>query len=278
MKALVALFSIFSALSGSSLNAFAGDANVDSILVSTATTGTSIVAITTSVVVPGSNVTLQGPTGYTIGQSSVIASSFWGNGSNLTGIINDVILSATQTFTGAQTFASSVTIRTSGREIVFSTSNSNSNIRVSTAGVAYFDPTLHNSSSTQLPEYQTSNTTFGPCVPGSTLTIVTAGGKVEANFSAVFEMTLSTAITPILNLLVDSQFVAGMSSTKGLVTGGLNDGPQTISFSFLLENLQAGTHSFCLTAAAPPWSFPSLQIYNGIARTATNIFFVKEIR
>lgn len=196
---------------------------------------------------------------------------------------NNVVLSATQTFTAAQTFASSFTIRSSGREVIFSTSPTATTVLLSSTGILYFEPSLHNSSSTTVPDFQTTNTALGPCMGGSTLTITTAGGNVQLNFSAVYNVGFSSVTTPILSFLQDGQYVADMSTSKGLITANsvCNSIACAMSFTYLATNVPAGPHSYCLTAAAtsyPPFS-NTLYIINQTGGTpGRNIFFLKELR
>jgi hypothetical protein len=237
--------------------------------------------LSTSATLVNSSMTLQGSTGYLTSASSISASSFWGDGSHLSGLNSDVILTATQTFTGANTFISTFTVQSSGREISFSTGTNGSSLTITASGVTEFSPAIHNSSSTELPNTTVTNKTLGPCIAESTLTIRTTGGRVEVNFSGVVAVGVYTSSGDIISILQDGQFPIGLSSTKGIVGSNSSNPVNAVSFTYTLDAPTPGDHSYCLTAAAPAGIGASTTIINSggpFASSSRNIFFLKEIK
>ncbi len=225
----------------------------------------------------GSSLTLQGANGHITTGSSVTASTYRGDGSNLTGT-GGIVLTATQTFSGATTFYSSFTVRSNGREIGLSTTTSANIISISSAGAIIFAPTLHNSTATTIPAATTTNSALGPCLSGSTLTIVTTGGQVEAQFSA-FITNPNTSSTTAVGILQDGQFVSDMSSTKPLMRGS-SGAPSARAaylntFSYLFTPGTPGAHTYCISLAAPDGGDAAITNAQGVVR---NFFFLKELK
>jgi len=223
----------------------------------------------------GGSLTLQGAAGYITTASSISASAFFGDASHLSGI---ALLTGTQTFTGANTYASSFTIQSGGRQIILSTSSLTSNFSIDSDGAITFAPTLHNSSHTTIPEASTTNSTFGPCVAGSTLTITTTGGKVEIIFSGSLQNVSSDGGLPNtsqINFLVDGGYTRDLTTTKGFKVLHRLSYTFTlpITVDYLTDILSEGDHSFCLTLAAEATSTAKL-----VNSSNGNIFYVKEIK
>jgi len=218
----------------------------------------------------GSSLTLQGAGGYVSTVSSINASAFFGDAGQLSGAGKII---SSQTFSGGNTFTSSFTVRSGGREIILSTSTSINNVYISPEGVLGFYPAIHNSSRTAgIPQYFTNNTTLGPCVPGSTITITTTGGQIEVNFAGSV-----TSASATITVLQDGQFINGLSATKG-VNSYLSANPETTtffpaSFSYLLNSASAGVHTYCLSLAALGSSGATFE--EGVM---TNIFYVIEVK
>lgn len=218
----------------------------------------------------GSSLTLQGAGGYVSAVSSINASAFFGDASQLHGVGR---LISSQTLSGANAFNSSFTVRSGGREIILSTSTSTNSVSIGPEGVLRFYPAIHNSSRTiGIPQYFTSNTTLGPCVPGSTITITTTGGQIQINFAGSVTSASATA-----TVLQDGQFINGLSATKG-VNSYLSANPETAtffpaSFSYLLDAPSAGAHTYCLSLAALGSSGATFE--EGVM---TNIFYVIEVK
>lgn len=226
-------------------------------------------------IAPNSRLTLDGDTGVITSISSISAGAFFGDGSHLTGI---GILDATQTFSGANSFTSSFAVYSGGNRITLSTSSSSNNITIDASGVATFFPTLHNSSYTSIPEASTTNTSFGPCVAGSTLTISTNGGRVEIVFSGSLSNSTANPGFPDISqidFLIDGHFANGLASTQGFKIADAQDDVFSlpISIDYLSDILSAGTHSFCVTLAAGSSSTATL-----INSASSNIFYLKEIK
>lgn len=256
----------------------ASSIDVNTIYVSTISgqaTSNGITLSSNVYIAPGSSLTLQGAAGYITTASSISASAFFGDASHLNGI---AILTGTQTFTGANTYASSFTLQSGGRQIILSTSSVTNNFSISPDGTITFVPTIHNSSHTTIPEATTTNSTFGPCVAGSTLTITTSGGKVEIIFSGSLKNVSSDGGLPNtsqVNFLVDGGYVRDLTATKGFKVHHRFSYTYTlpITVDYLTDALSAGDHSFCLTLSAEATSTATL-----INSSSGNIFYVKEIK
>ncbi|UPT72884.1 MAG: hypothetical protein M0D55_13285 [Elusimicrobiota bacterium] len=235
------------------------------------------ISITTNVYFTfGSSLTLTGPNGTFSNQSSVTASAFFGDGSHLSDVAS---LLGDNTFTGANTFTSSFTIQSGGHQINLSTGNT-SNIKIEADGTVSFFPQLHNSSAASISDYSTTNAAFGPCIPSSTITFTTSGGRVEIVFTGNLELTSQITVGGTwINFLQDGQFVRDLSANKGFMVwkqlGSLagNIQIQPVRIAYLLDAPAPGPHSYCLT----------LSSLNGLTSTLTNsnagnIFYVKEIK
>ena len=233
-------------------------------------------------VVVASSVTLQGTLGYLTNESSFTASEFFGDGRGLSGVIS---LASTQTFTGLNAFFSSVTVQSGGRDILLSTSASTANLRIGGSGAVVFDPLLHNSAVVSLATATTSNTSFGSCVAGSTLTIATAGGRVEIAFTGSLLATGGSLTNAAgLNVLQDGQFLPGLSASRGITYIGFGSGLGTVRtnpFSYLIDAPPTGAHSYCLSLAALGASTSAtLTDSAGLGDFAgqRNLYFVQELR
>lgn len=219
-----------------------------------------------------SSLTLQGSGGYVTGQSSVTASAFFGDGSQIEVV---AVLSSTETFSGGVTFGSTISIQSGGREIVLST-GSTANLKIAVDGQTSFYPELHNSTYTTIPYATTSATTFGSCVTGSTVALTTAGGSVEVRFTGILRNTTLSA-TATLTMLEDGAFLPGLSSTKGIVRSNFapSEGAYDVGpFAYLLEPA-AGLHSYCISIAAPDGGTTELGETTFDFRS---FLFVKELR
>ena len=249
---------------------------LDTLLVSTisasSNSGTITIASAASIT-SGGSLNLSGSGGYIIGASSIIASAFFGDASHLSGL---AIENATQTWTGANTFLSTFSVRSNGRQIIFSTGSTTNNILLDQNGNISFYPSLHNSSSTVIPQGSTTDTTFGPCLAGSTLTITTSGGRVEVLFSGtIINITGGSFGNPAAaSFLQDGQFARNLSPTIAIVRGGagIDVGP----FRYLLDAPSPGVHSYCLTLAAPAGGGGTTSINE--TANFTNFFYVNEIK
>ena len=255
-------------------------ATAGNISVDTATIGTisgqplsnGVIFSTSVYFVSGASLTMQGSGGYITALSSVNAASFFGDGGHLNGI---GALASTQTFSGASTFTSSFTIRSNGREIILSTSATNTNIDISPSGAITFFPDLHNSSATIIPDATTTDQYCGPCVSGSTLTITTTGGSVEISFSG--SIGNNDDISAI-NFLQDGQFVGDLGTDAVIaktVWSMIRLPP--VAVHYLVKPLPPGIHSYCLSLCTnSSRSLETAELLNN--STQANIFFIKELK
>lgn len=245
------------------------------------------VAISSPVYIVSSSLTLNGDGGTITSASSITASALFGDGSQMAGL---PVLIATQTFFGSNAFTSSVTVQSGGRPIILSTSSSISNFSMSSAGVVTFFPSLHNSSSTTIPEYSTSITTFGPCITGSTLTLITTGGQIEARFVGSVFISSATGGNPpaAISLLQDGNFVRDLSATKSVLENYATFGMSFVravgisNFNYLIPAPTPGSHSYCLTirttnsSATVTLAGPSTLLTT--MPLSGNLFYVQELK
>jgi len=221
----------------------ASETVADSATISTfsALTNPGIIQVSTGVdVISDASLTLQGASGYVTTASSVTSSTFFGDGSGLTGLPLPI---STQTFTGADTFASTFTVVSGGREVILSTGAGTSNLDLSPSGVVTFYPELHNSSSTMIPTAASSAQLCGPCISGSTLTITTAGNsRVEVVFTGGIVQNSNIAA---LNFLQDGAFVGNLANNAYIFKNGASS-EASLSFRYVTDMLPAGAHAYCL--------------------------------
>ncbi len=160
-------------------------------------------------------------TGTLVVGSSITASAFFGDGSHLTGVSGNALLTSTQTWSGGNTFTSSIT----------------------TVGQ------IHNSSATvnKLNAGQTwTNTTFdGIGIAGSTITVATLGGSIVYHYNGSCRNS-DTNETVALAVYQDGSLVSPQTSTLGAVamtnvTGAI---VMNCSFAFYIRNPSAATHSY----------------------------------
>lgn len=254
----------------------AGTVSADAIYVSTIGgqgSQSGIVFSTAVYFVAGASLTLQGPSGYITSSSSINATAFFGDGSHLTGVST---LASSQIFSGANTFASSFTVRSNGLRITLSTSSTVSNIDIDQMGTVKFYPELHNSSSTIIPNATTTNQYCGPCVLGSTLTITTTGGDVEISFSGVLGTGERIAA---INFLQDGQFVGdlGADAVIGKMSSNGNSDSEVITVHYLVGAPTSGAHSYCLSLCT---NFSSSGFTATLRNDAVNanLFSIKELK
>lgn len=244
----------------------------DEISISTANaiSGGSILFSSSVFFTPNSSLRLQGPTGVLESGSTITASAFFGDGSHLDAVARPT---STQTFSGANTFLSSFSIVSGGRDILFSTSPTGMNVSLSSAGLLSFYPELHNSSATSMAQFSTTISSYGPCIVGSTLTIITSGGRIELNFTGAIQAEGG------IGFLVDGIFVGDLTGDKGF-TVRRNDETSdylTVGVSYITESLTPGSHSFCVSLASRrSGGFTTTMLTDSTA--FSNQFYVKEIK
>ncbi len=213
--------------------------------------------MTGQLTIAGSTLTVTGKdaNGYSLSLSSginmpagtVTAGLFNGSGASLTALnasnlasgtvadgrlsSNVNLLEANQTVGGNKTFTGFVVLPTRDK-LSFLNELANSSSTV-----------IDNNSPNQ--DYVFTNTTFmgNTCVLGSTLTIITNGGRVQATFSGALNASGSLLIS--LGLKTDGVPWNGDYAITTISPGGAwwNTGA---SFSVITLPLPAGTHSFCL--------------------------------
>lgn len=140
----------------------------------------------------------------------------------------DVLAAGDTTFTGDNTFTGSVT--------------------VSSLTATGYVAGIHTSSTTDLTyqdkDYATG--TFNTCVDGSTVTITTTGGRLLVGYAGILAVT-NTDYEAYLTVLLNGVSVTGTDSITQMSShnGAL---PQNGSFTYLIDDVAAGTHSLCLAA------------------------------
>lgn len=93
----------------------------------------------------------------------------------------------------------------------------------------------------------TTDTTFGTCWVGSTVTITTLGGHIEVWFTGSFEKTIANQ-SVFTNFLQDGLYVSPMSASSPAsadIPAAANAGVSGASFKYFLT-VATGTHSYCL--------------------------------
>ena len=252
--------------------ALASTTRADTLVVSTISSlagGNGISFTSFTHLATGMSLTLQGASGYISGASSITASAFFGDGTNLTN------LSIPFDYSGETIFTSSFSVLSNGLEIILSTSDSTANLDISPTGSISFYPELHNSSSTALLEYSTSVSSWGPCVAGSTLTITTTGGKIEAFFTGDLYNTSPTAgANAGVTFLLDGQFVGDLSSINGFSNGSNNGNDYSFSLDYLIAAPAPGMHSVCVSLSAR-LGIGTATLTDSLAG---NIFYIEEIK
>jgi hypothetical protein len=265
MKYILALFTVTLNITGHS-----ADIEVDQLTTSTTSAKSTNIHISDSLTFSSNQrLIVTGNNGSLITQSSVTASSFFGDGCRLTGI-GSTNLCDDQFFSGANTFNSSFTINSGGREIIISTSSTVNNLRISQFGIPSFYPALHTSSRTTIPATSTTQTSLGPCISGSTVSITTSGGRAEVVFTGFGTGPSNGAI---LSFLQDGQFVSDLGSQVSvnlLPSGNRRD---EFSFSYITDP-PPGPHSYCLSLMTR--GAVAAQLFND--SVSGNLFYVKELK
>lgn len=139
----------------------------------------------------------------------------------------DVVLAATQTFTGANTFTGSVT--------------------ASSMTLTGYVAGIHRSSSVLLGEYSTAGTVNGPCVTGSTITVTTvAPSRLRISYAGAYRASIASH--PRLGVILNGQFILGQSPTRWIFLGVVANSAYytNASFSVLSSVVPAGAYSACL--------------------------------
>ena len=150
-------------------------------------------------------------------------------------------LASSQTWTGANTYNSSSVV--------------NGLWTLNGAGTG-----IHKSSAaTNLAQATGTNTTFGTCIAGSTVTITTTGGSPI--LASVMATTYNGTATSIVSCTIqqDGAFLTGMTTTKGgpWCTSSAASESNNCSFQMLFPAPSAGSHSYCIACRsnAGTWTF-----------------------
>lgn len=220
------------------------------------------------------NVSLSESSGTVVSGSSVVAGSFDGYGAPLENIA--ILSGPDQSLSGANIFLSSLSVASGGRIISLSTGSTAAGISISQTGATTFSPTLHNASSTIIPNFSTTNPYCDIGVPGSTLTITTNGGRVELVFSG---LVFNNPAAAGMSFLVDGAFVSNLSSAS--VVNRYDWHPLLVSetLRYVTDPLAKGSHSFCLTLCTNMTTNPDsfAAVLDNTSDHAT-IFYVKELK
>lgn len=222
----------------------------DELRVSTITSNSPHIAISTSLAFANTSVNMTAPSSALTVQSSFTASAFFGYGGALVGV-NNHIVDSTNSFSGSNTFTSSITVISGGREISLST-GTGSSIKIASNGIVTFYPELHNSSRTIIPTPVSVSTTIGPCVPGSTITIQSSGAPLEMVFMGNMGPLISNDVISI-NFLVDGAHLSGFSSAKTICSfspiSSFTPWGHSIFCQSVVSGLSAAAHSLCVTVS-----------------------------
>lgn len=221
---------------------------------------------------------LSGSSGTISVESSATASGLWGDGASLSNVARQA---STQSFSGSNQFTSSFTVQSGGRTISLSTSSTTQNLLISQDGTVLFTPEFHNSTSTILSQFSTNVTYLGPCVPGSTLTIRTNGGRIQVVFTGAIQSSSAAPTTVAAAYLLDGALESAFTSSKGFVSDNKSvDQIGTFHFDHLSGPVAAGTHQICLTLASFnfPFTFTLRNTTSSFFNYASNIFYAKELK
>lgn len=245
----------------------------DEYVVSTFTASSQHIAISTSLAFVNTTVNMATPLSVLTSQSSFTASAFFGYGGELLSV-NNHLIDSTNSFSGANTFGSSTTVASGGREISFST-GATAAIKISSSGIVTFYPELHNSSRTIIPTPVSVSTTIGPCVPGSTITVQSSGAPLELVFLGNMGPLISNDVISI-NFLVDGSFLPGFSSGKTICSyspiNSFSPWGHSVFCQSVASGLTASAHSLCVTVSG---NSPSTHQIRG---SAASYFYVLELK
>ncbi len=116
------------------------------------------------------------------------------------------------------------------------------------------------STTASIPGTTGTNTTFGACVNGSTLTITTQGNPIMVNFTATVTNSVSNNGT-LANIRIDGSLPSGYGTNNAITycdsVAGVGG---NCAFTFVTDSLSAGSHSVCLvlrTQFAATWTLLS---------------------
>lgn len=164
-------------------------------------------------------------------------------------------------------------------DIIFSTAPGVKNMYLTPEGEVTFYPEVHNSTSVTLAEFSTTATTYASCVTGSTVTLYTAGGRLELSFTGTLSNIGggSWQFYAGVNFLLDGAYPTGLSAIDGF-RSRIASYKSPLSINYLVDPVPPGRHDLCLSLSTADPNGGTAILYDSDAAQATNTFFVKELR
>ncbi len=235
----------------------------------------------------GSPATTLDVRGNAVFNSSVTASAFYGDGSNLTGISGSGVTAASSpTWSGSHTFLNTVTVSTTlvsnssvtasaffgngsaltglaGESNTYASSKTfttNVLMQASATASGFFG---NGSALTGLPVAQTTVTynLTGATTETTTFKVCYASGTLTTNGSSLIQVHYSGSITNsgaagtycILNIMQDGAFISPYTSTVGMgaSVNGAAGGFGNATMTRIFPAPSAGSHSWCLSMISP---------------------------
>lgn len=203
------------------------------------------------------SLTMSGSAGTITNKSSVTASAFFGDGSHLTGISGGHVLSTGTTALASQ-FPQRSTMVFDSSFFTLSDNSAGNETFVSLGGTTTFSVSPETHTVISLP-ITFSNTSFGACVAGSTITLTTGGGGLHIFFSA--PISNDSGAVDAFNILLDGNYLESrftQSATNGVCSGDATNGHCSFSWETPAA-LSASAHTVCLQAAVQSASIGTLQ-------------------
>ena len=180
---------------------------------------------------------MSGSTSTIFSASSITASAFFGDGSHLTGLVTgSAVLAATQTFSGINTYTSTSVF--SGQAIFKS--------------VVDFSGSYGSTFTTLTAQYNASNWSLGPCITGSSVTLVfvsTHAANIQLNGGSV--QSWSDSNSGALNFEADGSFFDGWSASNVIYYPTYSVASRTywpLNINYTTnKKFPPGSHTFCVT-------------------------------
>ncbi|MFC1678738.1 hypothetical protein ACFL2T_00765 [Elusimicrobiota bacterium] len=158
------------------------------------------------------------------------------------------------TVEGSAVIAGSFTVRSNGSEIILSTSTNGYSWKMNaeTGVVSVSTPFANSIATNNAISGGTTAGSFGPCLSGSTVTLMTNGDtRLLIFFAGSVANTNGSGCYIGMNFLQDGDFVSPLSSAKGvfLYSSGEHQAGLSLngSWTHLMETVSAGEHSYCMT-------------------------------
>ena len=183
----------------------------------------------------------------------------------------DVVLAATQTFTGANTFT------VIGTGVTSISSATLANVRMPTRDKIIFGNELANSSSTlnMMGIGNYAGTIFSQCLVGSTVTITTNGNtRVMVGFQGFFQAPGNAGMPMVVSFRINGvDFINNTQGVAGTTLANIAN-HYGVSYTILTGILPAGSHSFCATYHP----VGALNVSFTLDANRGNQFWVQELR